>query len=80
MIALYIVITHYGIYYTGITNSLIRRWYEHISQGRSWLSKQGPKEVVYVAFFESRKEAAKEERKVKRTGAKKYIHRKKWNL
>jgi predicted GIY-YIG superfamily endonuclease len=74
-ICLYIISTHYGTYYTGITNNLIRRWYEHISGKSSYLSKFKSKEVVYVKFYESRREAAKKERMIKNIGARKFLLR-----
>ena len=75
MICLYIISTNFGTYYTGITNSLIRRWKEHKEGKSSYLSKFSPKEVVYVCFYSERKEAAREERRVKSIGAFKYMNR-----
>jgi predicted GIY-YIG superfamily endonuclease len=72
-IALYIIQTHFNTYYTGITNSIIRRWNEHVNNKSSYLSKYKAKEIVYIKFYNTRREAAKEERKVKNTGAKKYM-------
>lgn len=73
MIALYIILTHFGTYYTGITNSIIRRWNDHKEGKSSYLRKFSPKEVVYIEFYNDRKEAAKNERRVKKIGAKKYM-------
>jgi predicted GIY-YIG superfamily endonuclease len=69
----YIILTHYGTYYTGITNSLIRRWKEHIAGKSSYLSKFTGKEVVHIEWFSNRKDAAKKERYIKKVGAKLYL-------
>ena len=71
----YIISTHYGTFYTGITNNLIRRWNEHKQGKSSYLSKFTPKEVVYVEVLSNRKEAAKKERYIKSVGASKYLLR-----
>jgi len=70
-IVCYVISTHYGTYYTGITNHLIRRWNEHYKGKSSYLSKFKPKEVLHIEVFESRKDAAKKEKYIKRVGAKK---------
>jgi predicted GIY-YIG superfamily endonuclease len=75
MVCCYIISTHYRTYYTGITNSIIRRWREHVNGQSSYLSKFTPKEVVYISFYESRKEAARFERYIKRLGAGKFLLR-----
>ena len=74
-IVCYIISTHYGTFYTGITNNLIRRWNEHKQGKSSYLSKFTPKEVVYVEVLSNRKEAAKKERYIKSIGASKYLLR-----
>lgn len=80
MIAVYVILTHYGTFYTGITNSLIRRWHEHEGGKSRYLGIYIPKEVVHVEFFETRRLAARKERRIKRLGAKKYLvkHGFKW--
>jgi putative endonuclease len=75
MICLYIISTNYGTFYTGITNNMLRRWEEHKEGKSSYLSKFTPKEVVYIEFYNERKEAAKKERYIKRLGAGKYMLR-----
>jgi putative endonuclease len=80
LICLYIISTHVGTHYTGITNNLIRRWKEHNTGQSSYLSKFAAKEVIYVEFFELRKVAAKKERDIKRVGAKKYMLKLKYRL
>lgn len=69
----YIILTHYGTYYTGITNNIIRRWNEHKEGKSSYLSKFKAKEVIHIEVFISRKLAAKREREIKRIGARKYL-------
>lgn len=71
--AVYIISTHYNTFYTGITNSIIRRWKEHINNKSSYLSKYKAKELVYIEFHETRKKAYKIEQKIKSIGAKKYM-------
>jgi predicted GIY-YIG superfamily endonuclease len=77
-IIMYIALNHYGEYYTGITNNLIRRWKEHNTLGKTWLSNNSPKEIIHVEWFGSRVAAAYYERKVKSIGAKKYLLMKKY--
>jgi len=72
-IIVYIIVTHYGTYYTGITNNLIRRWKEHKEGKSSYLSKFKPKEVIFIESFNTRKEAARKERYIKKVGAYKYL-------
>lgn len=72
-IVVYIILTHYSTYYTGITNNLIRRYNEHLSGKSSYLSKWTAKEVVHIEYYETRKEAARKERYVKKIGAKNYL-------
>lgn len=73
MVVCYIISTHYGNFYTGITSNLLRRWKEHNSKKGKFLSKYKPKEVIYVRFFNDRISARKLEIKIKCIGAKKYI-------
>lgn len=72
-ICVYIIITHYGTYYTGITNNLIRRWFEHVTGKSKYLSVFSPKEVIHVELFDSRRKAASKERFIKSMGAKNYL-------
>lgn len=80
LICVYIIATHFGTYYTGITNNLVRRWKEHITGQSSYLSKFKAKEVCYVEFHESRRGAAKKEQYIKTMGAKNYMLRLKFRL
>lgn len=79
-ICLYVILTHVGTYYTGITNNLVRRWKEHNTGQSSYLSKFKPKEVIHVEFYVSRQVAARKERHIKRVGAKKYLLMLKYRL
>ena len=74
-IVCYIINTHYGTFYTGITNNLIRRWKEHKEGKSSYLSKFKPKQIIHVEVFNTRREAAKKERYIKSVGASKYLLR-----
>lgn len=74
-IIVYIIATHYGTYYTGLTNNLLRRWKEHKEGKSSYLSKFKPKEVIYTETFNNRRDAAKKERYIKKVGAYKYLLR-----
>lgn len=71
----YIILTHYGTYYVGITNNLCRRWKEHVKGYSSYLGRYSAKEVVCVEFFGTRREARRKEVYIKRVGAKKYLLR-----
>lgn len=82
-VCVYIIVTHYGTFYTGITNSLIRRWKEHSTGRSSYLSRFKPKEVVFMYEFETRRQAFLLERYIKRIGAKRFmlnIKFKGWNM
>ena len=72
-IIVYIIATHYGTFYTGITNNLIRRWKEHRTGKSSYLRRYKPKEVLHIEFFNTRTEARRKEVVIKKTGAKKYL-------
>lgn len=74
----YIVATHYGTYYAGITNSLIRRWHEHSTGQSKYLSIYKPKEVVWIEVYESYKAAARREKQIKQIGVGKFF--KNWKI
>lgn len=69
----YIISTHYGTYYTGITNNLIRRWREHVDGKSSYLRRYRAKEVVWLVVCDSRATARSYEVMIKRTGAWTYL-------
>ena len=73
MIALYIISTHHGTNYCGITNNLIRRWHEHKKGKSSYLRHKKPIEVVFIQLFETRQQASKNERRIKRFGVTKFM-------
>jgi len=64
----YIILAHDGTYYCGITNSIIRRWKEHVSGKSKYLKFHRPKEVVYLEWFEGYSLALKKERQIKNFG------------
>ncbi len=72
-VCLYIIKSHFGTYYTGITNNLIRRWSEHSSGKSRYLRKFKPKEVVYMIEFDNRRAAAQAEKRIKNIGANKFM-------
>ena len=69
----YIVATHYGTFYTGITNSIIRRWKEHVNGKSSYLRRVKAKEVVWLIVCDDRKIARSYELMIKRVGARKFL-------
>ena len=77
-IVCYIISTHYGTYYCGITNSLIRRWKEHVNKESKYLSIYSPKEVVYIEVYESYDTARKREIQIKQNGVGKFY--KNWKI
>ncbi len=53
-------------YYTGITNDINRRLFEHNHRVKSCLQKSKiPVKLVYLKIFKSRKDAAKKEKEIK---------------
>ena len=72
-ICLYIILTHYGTYYCGITNNLQRRWKQHSSGQSKYLAKWKPKEVVYVEFLVGYETALKREKQIKQIGPGKFF-------
>ena len=74
----YIILTHYGTYYCGITNSLIRRWKEHSTKQSKYLSIYSPKEVVFIEVYSNYTDAARRERQIKRGGVGRFF--KNWKI
>jgi predicted GIY-YIG superfamily endonuclease len=74
----YIILTHYGTHYCGITNSLTRRWKEHVSGQSKYLSIYKPKEVVWIEVYPDYKAAAQREKQIKKFGVGKFF--KKWKI
>jgi len=68
----YILSLKDGRFYCGITNNIARRFTEHTQDFKSWASKQGVIRVEYIRIFDTRKQAARMERKIKVFGVKKY--------
>ena len=73
VVYVYVILTHFGTYYTGITNNLKRRMSEHEAGKSSYLKKFKPKQLVYIEECECRKVAAKKEAYIKKNGAKKFL-------
>ena len=68
MYFVYIIETVDGTYYTGMTNDLVRRLSEHISnsaRSASYLRMHKPAYVVYITECETRGEAMKHENRIK---------------
>ncbi len=74
----YIILTHYGTYYCGITNCLTRRWAEHVAGKSTYLGIYKPKEVVWIEVYPNYKSAAKREQYIKARGVGRFF--KKWKL
>lgn len=74
----YIISTHYGTYYCGITNNLQRRWKEHVNKQSKYLSIYTAKEVVYISVHDSYEDARREESRIKRIGVGKFY--KNWKI
>jgi putative endonuclease len=75
----YIIETHYGTYYTGITNNILRRWKEHVAGQSSYLSKFKPKQIIHIETCLNRRDAHRIEIRIKLIGAAKYLNRLKYN-
>ncbi len=70
MYYVYIIETEDGTYYTGQTNDLSRRFEEHLSgstKSASYFKIHKPRYVVYVEECETRGDALRRERKIKRS-------------
>lgn len=73
IVCVYIILTHRGTYYCGMTNNLNRRWKEHRSGQNIYTKKFRAKEVVKVEFYKGYKAARKREIEIKRNGVKKEV-------
>ncbi len=74
----YIILTHYGTYYCGITNCLTRRWKEHVTKQSKYLSLYSPKEVVFIEFYDNYTDARYREVQIKKGGVGRFFM--KWKL
>ena len=62
-----------GNYYTGETNNLQRRIYEH-NNNKSFATRgRGPWEIIYIEKYKTPKEAKQREYKIKKKKRKSYI-------
>jgi len=75
MIYIYILKCADASYYTGITKDLSTRLTEHSKKRASYTKNKLPFVVWHVEYRDDRKAAAAQERKIKNTGAKKYLIR-----
>jgi len=63
----YILVCKDGAFYTGYTHDMEARMKLHtIGKGAKYLRTHQPKKVVYLEKFETRSEAMKREREIKR--------------
>lgn len=75
-VIVYIVKCIDGTFYTGITNNLLRRFKQHRTKKVSYTKNKLPILCVHTELHDTRKLAAKQERRIKNTGAQKYLIRK----
>lgn len=60
-------------FYTGQTNSIVRRLEEHNSGNIYWTKRYKPWSVVYVEHFDNREEAVKREKYLKSHAGRNWI-------
>ena len=72
-VCVYIIWTYKGTFYTGITNSIIRRWEEHKKSKYNYMGTYGPRMVVYQGWCAGYAEARRKEVYIQRKGAFKFI-------
>ncbi|MES2394986.1 MAG: GIY-YIG nuclease family protein [Bacteroidota bacterium] len=73
LITIYIILSHRGTYYCGITNNMKRRWREHCSGQSKYLSIYKAKEIVYTELAQGYEAARKREKKIKQIGPGKFM-------
>jgi predicted GIY-YIG superfamily endonuclease len=73
MFYLYILKLDNKMYYTGITNNLVRRWLEHLKNTNHTTSRFKFKILVYVTSLSTRRHARTLEVYVKNLGAGRYL-------
>lgn len=74
-VCLYIIKGKSGMFYCGITNSIIRRFQEHKKGFSKWGSLNGVEMVVYQEWFRNYKEAREREVYIKKRGVRRYLVR-----
>ena len=62
-----------GRFYTGHTENLTRRIFEHNNNRTVSIKNRGPREIIYSEEYSTRSEAAQRERYVKRMKSHVYI-------
>lgn len=74
---IYLIETHCGKIYTGITKNLLRRWKQHClgvkGKGARFLQIYPPKELIYWEIVENHSRAIKREIEIKKFNAKKKL-------
>lgn len=79
MFLTYILLLSNNTYYTGITNNIQRRLYEH-NTGQSKSTKRHlPVTLQHTIAFNTRKKARRQEVYIKKTGAKRYLNKLKFS-
>jgi len=65
---IYIIETHSGKYYTGVTTDIERRFSEHLSskKGAKFFNTSLPKRIAYVEHAPNRSKAQKREASIKK--------------
>ena len=65
---IYIIETHSGKYYTGVTTDIERRFTEHLSskKGAKFFNTSLPKRIVYVEYAPNRSKAQMREATIKK--------------
>jgi len=73
MISVYILACADGTYYTGMTNNIMRRFYEH-SRGRgSYTRTRRPVIIVFRREYKDRRTARYIEKQIKHDGARRWL-------
>jgi len=64
----YIIETHSGKYYTGVTIDMDRRFFEHLnsSKGAKFFNTSLPKKIVYMEYAKNRSRAQMREAEIKK--------------
>lgn len=75
MVYCYILKCADGSFYTGISQNIVVRVSQHFKGRVSYTKKRLPVKLIFSIELPSRKDAARLERRIKNTGAKKYLIR-----
>lgn len=70
----YVIACEGGSYYIGHTDSISRRWQEHVTgKGADWTKKHKPRYIPHYEEFNSREEAIAREKELKTTSGRRWI-------